>query len=691
MYDPKGSVNYSNEMTPQGYNNNDETQVEDRHQNINMNRAFNYLEIDNSSSSEKFIFEGSEKTNIFESIKSSYDYIICILLEDDSYQSSDLLDRTLKGIYENFSQLQDIGIGSSNTLICIFIKEIMSFSLFNTDDIQNSKIKEDYYLYKSTYKRGYNSSSIYLFTKPRGSMEIESLRCFYLGVISQLKEDKKILFASVITAGVEPTQNSLKRLILSSYDTQKDHGVSVGLIQSTGNGIFSMIEQYERTHFNLYNMNFYGMSAVVPISSLFSTITIYDKTLPALKNFYSFAIKNQTIDYHDYNLALHLFKQNINIKFYSEEPSGILITNDLKFCDYQEIWVNRYSGYYGNFFDILGEFINFGNFNIFKKLILLFHIIGILIEFIYPALSSMVIYSIFYEAFGSSDYRLATFFTMLYIFMLAASGLCSLVSKKPREMEMTNFFLYIFMEVYYLFILICSVVAMDRVNKNKTKDEYKFNKAAISFIIILTFIPYIIPMLLKSGVIISNIVNMLIYIGLGASCSTSNFLMAEVFNAAQTPGGEEIDERKGIVLIIFFLYNLFFGCLTFYNYNRRKRVVCVMGFGIFYLIYNFFKIIGIIFKLLSKDDAVNSNKNRQIVEGIKSDIGKDADDFRNEEKRLKGSNQYYSENGNDNENDNENYNENNSENNNDNNFENNDIHDNNNNDNNEYDNNLEDI
>ena len=73
MYDPKGSVNYSNEMTPQGYNNNDETQVEDRHQNININRAFNYLEIDNSSSSEKFIFEGSEKTNIFESIKSSCD------------------------------------------------------------------------------------------------------------------------------------------------------------------------------------------------------------------------------------------------------------------------------------------------------------------------------------------------------------------------------------------------------------------------------------------------------------------------------------------------------------------------------------------------------------------------------------------------------------------------------------------
>ena len=260
----------------------------------------------------------------------------------------------------------------------------------------------------------------------------------------------------------------------------------------------------------------------------------------------------------------------------------------------------------------------------------------------------MVIYSIFYEAFGIYDYRCATFLTMLYISMLLASGMSSLVTKKPQEMKMTNFFLFIFMEVYYLLVLICSVIAMDNVKKNKTINEYKFNNAAISCIIVFTLVPYILPMLLRLGPISSNFFNMLIYIGLGAPSSTSNFLMAQIWNASDTSGGNEIDERKSVVLIAFFLSNLFFGSLTFFNYTRRKRVVCIMGFGIFYLIYNFFKVMGIICNILgSNDEPIDPKKNGQIIESIKNALGKfDENDMRSEEKQLKNYNFYNNENNN---------------------------------------------
>jgi hypothetical protein len=296
------------------------------------------------------------------------------------------------------------------------------------------------------------------------------------------------------------------------------------------------------------------------------------------------------------------------------------------------------------------------NFNLFKKIILFFQLIGISIEFIYPSLSSMVIYSIFYEAFNTYDYRVATFFTMLYIFMLLASGMCSLVTKKPEEMKMTNMFIFFFMEVYYLFILICSVVAMNNVKKNTSNNEYKFNNAAISCIIVFTFLPYIVPMLLNIEKITSNLLNMLAYIGLGAPSSTSNLLMAQVWNASDTSGGKEIDERKSMTLLFFFLFNLFFGSLTFYNYNRRKRVECVMGFGIFYLFYNFFKTIGIVMKILgSSDDANDPNKNGRVIDGIKNSLGKDDDnDMRSEEKKLNNVN--YSNDYNNNSNDNNNNN-----------------------------------
>ena len=636
MNDPKESV-YSNEMTPKG-NNNDETQIEEGknyYQQDNSNRTFNFLEL-NGNDSEKFIYEGNEeeKTIIFN--KGEFDYIICILVKDDSYESSRLLEKTINEIYKNLDSLESIGIDSKNTLVCVFIKQITSFSLFNSEDIQTHKDK-DYFLYLKAKKTGNQYSTINIFTKPNNLTDLGALNCFYLGVVDQLKEEKgKILFTSVMTSGILP--NSLKNLILSAYNKKNNNAASVGVIRSEGDGIFSMVEQYERIHFNIYNMNFYGMSAVVPLSSLLSVIAVNDDCLRVLKNYYSEADENQTIDYHDYNVALFLYKNKINVKFYSDEVARL--SHDLSYWDYQEIWVNRYSGYYGNFFALLNEFINCENFNILKKLILFFQIIGFLIEFIYPSLSSMVIYSILYEAFGTIDYMLATFFTMLYIFMLVASGMCSLVTNKPQEMKIANFFLYIFMEVYYLFVLICSVIAMDNLKKNKTNNEYKFNNAAISCIIIFTFIPYIIPMLLKSGFIIENLLNMLIYLGLGAPCSTSNFLMAQVFNAAGTSGGIKIDERKGIVLIIFFLYNLFFGCLTFYNVTRRKRAECIMGFGIFYLLYNFFKIIGIVLNLLSKDDAVDSKKNNSIINSLKNELGKDGDDFRSESRKLKNSNQY---------------------------------------------------
>jgi hypothetical protein len=638
--------------TPKGENE-ENTQVQEKNSNLEMDRLFNYLEIKNST--EKFVID-DENPNIFENSIGKFNYVICVLLKDDTQRGNEMLEKTLDSIYQNLNALNEIGISSSNTLVCIFVNKITNYYLFNKDDVHNIKEDQNYYFYTTAQKEGYQSSTIYLFTKPKELLDLEALKCYYLYVISKIRMNKQQIFSSVITAGVELKPSGLKSLILSAYDTVKTHGVSVGLVDSNGIGIFSMIEQYERTHFNIYNMNYYGMSSAVPISSLLSTMYIDNNVLSILKKYYSLAHENQTIDYHDYNLGLNLYQNNINIKFYSKEVAGTLFTNELEYTDYQEIWVNRYSGYYGNTFELIRELINMNNFNLFKKIILFFQLIGISIEFIYPSLSSMVIYSIFYEAFNTYDYRVATFFTMLYIFMLLASGMCSLVTKKPEEMKMTNMFIFFFMEVYYLFILICSVVAMNNVKKNTSNNEYKFNNAAISCIIVFTFLPYIVPMLLNIEKITSNLLNMLAYIGLGAPSSTSNLLMAQVWNASDTSGGKEIDERKSMALLFFFLFNLFFGSLTFYNYNRRKRVECVMGFGIFYLFYNFFKTIGIVMKILgSSDDANDPNKNGRVIDGIKNSLGKDDDnDMRSEEKKLNNVN--YSNDYNNNSNDNNNNN-----------------------------------
>ena len=648
MEDPKGSVNESKGETPQNNNYNDETQVEDNKENIiNNSLPFKYLEKDNSP--ENIIFDPGENISILESAKGNYNYSICILLKDDSQKSSDLLRITLDSIYGNRDTLASIGIETSNLLICVFINEIIGFSLFNKDEfykMQKENNSINTCLYLKTHKEGYNSSSsVYIFAKPTYFESVEALKYYYTGIIKTIKLDNKILFSSVMTAGIRAHPIALKKLIVNSYlgENRGVKGATVGLVLSEGEGLFSMVEQYERLHFNVYDMHFYGATSSFPVSSLLSTMAIDHSMFEVLKTFYIGIDTNCTIDYHDYNLGIFLNENNKDVTFPSDEVAGTMNYIDLNYLDYQTIWINRYSGYYGNIFKILNCFSI--NFNLMKAIFLFFHIVGMLIEFIYPALSTMVIYAIFFEAFDSFDYRPASFFTMMYVCMLTASGMCSLVSKNPKELRRANIFLYIFMEVFYIFTLICAIVAMDNINKNKNHDEYKFNKAAISCIIIFTFIPYIIPILMKLSLFTSKITNMLVYIGLGASCSTSNFLMAQIWNASDTVGGKQKEERKSIVLIFFFLYNLFFGFLSAYNYTRKKRANAVLGFGIIYLLYNFFKIIAIIGKILVPKNRYDSSMQSKIINNIRNELGKaDDNDMRSEEKSLKKNSLYNSNN-----------------------------------------------
>ena len=81
---------------------------------------------------------------------------------------------------------------------------------------------------------------------------------------------------------------------------------------------------------------------------------------------------------------------------------------------------------------------------------------------------------------------------------------------------------------------------------------------------------------------------MLLYLVFGASSSTTNFNMAIVWNAPDTAGGNKLELRKAIFIIIYLCFNLFIGCLSFYNVGRKRRANCVMAFGIMFLVYNFF-------------------------------------------------------------------------------------------------------
>ena len=590
----------------------------------------------------------------FTNEKGKYKYSICILMKDDENMSSQLLYKTLTGIRLNLPSLEEkLDIKSESISIFIFINRIFNENIFNENDmntleenLQNENDKFKFLMRTRILKEDNELKNVKIYTIANQLehllYDVSALKLYYY-FLSKLHEEKQIMFSSVITAGVFPIKDSLISLIQYSYHSKKNHSVSVASIEYKPNDLFSKISLYERIHFNIYNMNFYNESAAVPISSLLCTMTIDDTLILFLNNFYNNEIlENASIDYHDYNLGLKLLKANNRkclIKYNYDIALGIIDNSEMTYFDYQKEWVNRYSGYYGNFFEILRTFVdcNFCKFQ--EKLFLIFQLIAICIEFILPSLASMVIYTVFYEAFATYDYRIALFFTSLYLSMMFTSGVCSLISNDPSRMKMTNYFLYIFMEFFYLLVLICSVPAMHFVNINKIEDyisDYKFNKAAASVLIIFSFIIYIIPMIIKSSNIVNNIVPMILYFFLAAPLSTTNFNMAKIWNAPDTSGGNNIPQRKSIYIIIYLCFNLFFGSLSFYNLGREKRANCVMGFAILFLIYSFFRTLAIIINLVcNKEESFINDKLLLKIKNVLNNEEIDNEDVASEEKNIK--------------------------------------------------------
>ena len=655
------------------------------------NEKNNDEEIEDKKNPPFWYFEEMKKEiqddSIFNDIKENCKYSICVLLKKDDLEQSQELYSTLKGIEQNLKLLKEkIEIESKQIYIFIFVKELYNEYLFNENDvakleenIQNKKNQENEENLENKENKENKENVFNLLMRERvfsedndlkhiryftlalnfGYMlyDISALKAYY-SILSKLYCDK-LMFSSVITAGVYPTPDSLTILMQSAYSNQKKYGVSVAPIEYKPSNLWSKIGLYERIHFNIYNMSYYNESCAVPISSLLCTMSINKELIDFLNNYYQQKIiNNATIDFHDYNLGLNLALEDNRkffVKFIYNQALGIINKENMSYADYQKQFIDRYSGYYGNFFQICRSF----NPSL-KAIFLFFQILALVTEFLFPSLCSMVIYTVLLEAFKTRDYRIALFLTSLYLSMMFASGVCSLITKEPQKMTRSNYFLYLFMEFIYALVIVCSVPAMHFANKENDEPNYKFNKSAISLIIIFTFIPYIIPFILYMGVIGNNIVPMIMYLFLGATSSTTIFNVAKVWNAPDTAGGNKLDYRKSILITFYLGSNLFVGGTSFYMNGRKKRANCLMVLGIIFLIYNFVRTLAVLIKFLChnekhafQDKLLNKIKNK--LNGVEVDE-KEVDD------KVEKNNENIQENDNNDGNENNEENENNGEN-----------------------------
>lgn len=588
---------------------------------------------------ESTAFNFSDETfhNIFSDRRNQYKYVICLLLQNDSIYGSTMLESTLNGINSNIESLKDaFNIEAKDILIVTFVNEVSSRKLIQ--DQEKITLKNNYLLSEKSYneqKEEEKFGGLFFISKKEPLLLVESVKIFYGKLLKKFRSENSTILTSVITAGVSPEKGGLKRLILNSFEINKNHHLSVGVVEGLidPKSFVSNVYNYERTHFNLYDMNYYSACNSAPVSSLLNVIWIEKNIFKELDSFYKEIDENMSIDFHDYYLGLYLSSHGITVHYCYDSPSASYVPAvEMDLADYKDDVINRYSGYYGNFFQIL-RFFTAGPFSI-KKIFTIFQLIGILIDFVYPGLSTMVIYTIFAEAFDSYDIRTAVFFTILYELTILASGLSSIGITDHSSMTESNYFFYFFNEVYTLLIIICAIPAMDKVNKNKNHDLYKFNKAAISVLIIFIFIVGIIPILIKITTITKNskgIANMFLYLPLGCPSANGHFHISQILNAVNSSGGKNLEDKQGIYFITFFMFNLFISCLTFFNTSRAKRVDAVMGLAIFYFIYLVFKTVAIANYLLQTKDVEETDENKKKVKNALAKSVTDGEDNQNEE------------------------------------------------------------
>ena len=103
------------------------------------------------------------------------------------------------------------------------------------------------------------------------------------------------------------------------------------------------------------------MASSVPINSFFNVMKIDNFFIEDIKTFYKDKISiNSSLYYHNYSMGIYLKNLNYDINYISY-VSGYFSQTDIEYSYFMNLYVEKYSGYYANFFNLLQSFLNFVN------------------------------------------------------------------------------------------------------------------------------------------------------------------------------------------------------------------------------------------------------------------------------------------------------------------------------------------
>ena len=656
-------------------NNNNSTLFQENTQLFSTSENQLFLYINPSSTSTPFKVTPQTQIPNLSLLKYKYKLLICITIPSDSLLNSILLKSTIDSLYQNFSRIKEIGLHSSSILICLFIKAIENPSsiaqFYVGNDINISSSLEHFgMIHRLLNQNEFLCNFIsfpktlnfldgdidgLIFSKNIPMKDIEIYELFYEQICSNVidinsdnnNEHCFPLFGLFINGGIYLNDDCIKRLIISTYEEDKQHLLKAcafpSLITVSNDdskmNIFHKIKKYEKVHYNIYDLYYHIMTSSPIINTECAVYKITPHLLEDINSFYKNEITiDATCEYHNNKLSIYLSQLGYEINYI---PSIEIKQTKDKEYDYSDIMTEHSNLFQSNFV------LNFHLFetellicnestSINKVLLTCFYLLGSFFEFIFPSLCLLVIYCIYYEGFAltNTNSNAAIFFSLIYVMFIIVFCFVSLASPVPNKNRKLFLYLGIVYNIYIYFTLIIAIPAIHFIRVDKHETLYEFNTGAMVVFIVINFLIGILPMLLNAKKIISTFVEMLIYLVLGSPSYTGLFLVHGICNCANSFGkGKEYYNFKSLIGVFYIVLNAGFSFLIMTLTDRKARVNCVFGLSIILTFYNGVKMFIIVWsklfviskgETLSMSDASHYGIAQWIMnnEGIKTEKNK---------------------------------------------------------------------
>jgi hypothetical protein len=570
---------------------------------------------------------------------------IAITVNCDSEVEIQKLRVTLKSIESNFTQLKsELGIHPENLLIFVFFENILEKKnihylfpglsddqILLEEDSRRNIFNFNTLFYDFTYNTGeqvLNDSLNIVCVFKKDVTQIETQKIFLMGLCSDLSKPLLIegkasgaaYFSLFLDRGIILERTSITKMIYGLTYTHKElssenfsiienqnfavkgqlKAVRLDTKQNEGNNnnrsnFYSIVQEYNYFHTFTYDEPYNDSTSSCELDNRFCMFKIHSNTYNLISDYYS------EIEKHEINSILnnkllplkiiHSQKNLTKLKtMYLPDCYAEFDNSNLKFTEMMEDCTDRTCSNFRVFFSIISSIFTCGSCTsqkILYNLINTMKIFSTIVSFILPGLFLFVIYSIFFEAFGSINMKAAIFFTILYGFFILVTAFYSLIFSTPRKDSFLFHILHYVFWVFYVIIILCSIVATDkiRVNDEIVRQDgmqgYRFNVPAITVIIIINFLFAITPLIINFKVFKGQIFNMFIYLLGGSSSYTSVFLVYSIFNSYKYKN----ENTRAFLITIFLIFNILFGWLIFILDRRDQKVNSILGLAVIFTIY----------------------------------------------------------------------------------------------------------